>query len=390
MIATLLTAWMYPGKSKLKEEQGQVEKSPRPRLNYQLINSLLRVIKNGLEVKSMVDDAIDRCGKFLNLRDVIEDMHVKAENEKDTASTKRAIKKGITALERYFLLICFQSYLEQTSPEAVDDTETFEKWMKRHPELSTILLETRKEDIEVIVPVESSIGDGVALESEVMGVVNSRHGQVLAQQTILKHDAFPGCQKMSLREKVDGAPNYRRVEAKGIKAAVKFSNFSANTSGLQNDMEMNDFSGLSPPYICGCAMPTKDAIKQVLKKMDAGPGGKRKVMWTCLREEPVLYVNKRPYVLRIYQDPLKNLETTGIARERVEGMENRMKLDVMDELKIYNGRLLLHDEETTEKGGFIIVPQWETVPVECVETPDDVFQSIIAEGYMVDYLRIPM
>ncbi|KAJ2964084.1 hypothetical protein NQZ79_g1039 [Umbelopsis isabellina] len=390
VIATLLTAWMYPGKSKLKEEQGQLEKSPRSPLNYQLINSLLRVIKNGLEVKSIVDDAIDRCGKFLNLRDVIEDMHMQAENEKDAASTKRAIKKGITALERYFLLICFQSYLDQTSPEAVDDTETFETWMKRHPELSTILLETRKEDIEVIVPVESSIGDGVALESEVMGVVNSRHGQVLAQQTILKHDAFPGCQKMSLREKVDGAPNYRRVEAKSIKAAVKFTNFSANTSGLQNDMEMNDFSGLSPPYICGCAMPTKDAIKQVLKKMDAGPGGKRKVMWTCLREEPVLYVNKRPYVLRIYQDPLKNLETTGIARERVEGMENRMKLDVLDELKIYNGRLLLHDEETTEKGGFIIVPQWETVPVECVETPDDVFKSIIAEGYMVDYLRIPI
>jgi hypothetical protein len=390
VIATLLTAWMYPGSSKLKEESAELEKSQRPRLNYQLINSLLRVIKNGLEVKSIVDDAIDRCGKFLNLRDVIEDMHVQAENEKDTANTKRAIKKGITALERYFLLICFQSYLDQTSPEAMDDTETFETWMKRHPELSTILLETRKEDIELIVPVESSIGDGVALESEVMGVVSSRHGQVLAQQTILKHDAFPGCQKMSLREKIDGAPNYRRVEARGIKAAVKFSNFSANTSGLQNDMDRNDFSGLSPPYICGCAMPTKDAIKQVLKKMDAGPGGKRKVMWTCLREEPVLYVNKRPYVLRIYQDPLKNLETTGIARERVEGMENRMKLDVLDELKIYNGRLLLHDEETTEKGGFIIVPQWETVPVECVETPDDVFQSIIAEGYMVDYLRIPM
>src|ERR1700709_1356161 len=149
--------------------ENEIENSQRSRLNYQLINSLLRVIKNGLEVKSVVDDAIDRCGQFLNIRDVIEDMHVQAENETDEAKKKRTIKKGITALERYFLLICFQSYLEQTSPEAVGDTETFDAWMKRHPELSTILLETRKDDIERIVPVESSIGDGLALESEVMG-----------------------------------------------------------------------------------------------------------------------------------------------------------------------------------------------------------------------------
>jgi len=389
VIATLLTNWIFPGASNLRVEPEQ-DKAQRPRLNYQLINSLLRVIKNGLEVKSVVDDAIDRCGQYLNLRDVIEDLHVQAENETVEAKKKRTIKKGITALERYFLLICFQSYLDQTSPEAMGDTETFERWMKRHPELSTILLDTRKDDIELIVPVESSIGDGLALESEVMGVVSARHGQVLAQQTILKHDAFPGCQKMSLREKIDGSPNYRRVEAKGIKAAVKFSNLGVNTSGLQSDMERDDFSTLSPPYICGCAMPTKDAIMKVLAKMDAGPGGKRKVLWTCLREEPVLYVNKRPYVLRLFQDPLKNLETTGIAKERVEGMENRMKSDVLEELKVYNGRLLLHDEETTDKGGFIIVPQWETVPVECVETPSDVFKSIVEEGYQVDYLRIPI
>lgn len=37
-----------------------------------------------------------------------------------------------------------------------------------------------------------------------------------------------------------------------------------------------------------------------------------------------------------------------------------------------------------------VQPQWETVPVEMVETPGDVFQSILEEGYQVDYLRIPM
>jgi hypothetical protein len=39
---------------------------------------------------------------------------------------------------------------------------------------------------------------------------------------------------------------------------------------------------------------------------------------------------------------------------------------------------------------YYIQPQWETVPVEMVETPGDVFKSIMEEGYQVDYLRIPM
>ncbi|KAI8887171.1 hypothetical protein K501DRAFT_330760 [Backusella circina FSU 941] len=33
---------------------------------------------------------------------------------------------------------------------------------------------------------------------------------------------------------------------------------------------------------------------------------------------------------------------------------------------------------------------WETVPIEAIQTPKDTFQSIIDEGYRVDYLRIPI
>lgn len=360
------------------------------RLNYQIINSLLRVIKNGLENKWIVDDAIDKCGACLNLRDAIASVHMQMESITDEQQRRRLFKRGIVSLERYFMLICFQAYLGETSPDMMGETESFGQWMKRHQEIATIQSELRSEDPSLLVPVEKSVGDGVALSSEVMEVVRHRHGQVLAQQTILKHDAFPGCQKVSLKEKVEGAYNFRRVEVKKVKNAIRFGGLAAIKSGLAADMERADDDTPVAPFICGCAMPTKDAIKAVLKRMNAGPGGKRKVLWTCLREEPVLYVNKRPYVLRLFHDPLKNLETTGIARERVEGMEQRMRLDVLDELQEYNGRLLLHDEETTEKGGFELVPTWETVPVECVETPSQVFESIVKEGYQVDYLRIPI
>jgi hypothetical protein len=145
------------------------------------------------------------------------------------------------------------------------------------------------------------------------------------------------------------------VSVSEVKLAVKQPGMAADVSGLAADLERTDDEHLIPPFICGVAMPSKDAIKAVLKSMHAGPGQKRKVIWTCLREEPVLYVNRQPYVLRLFQDPLKNLESTGITTDRVESMEERMKLDAITEWKEYEGRLLLHDEKANEKGEFDLV-----------------------------------
>ena len=105
-------------------------------------------------------------------------------------------------------------------------------------------------------------------------------------------------------------------------------------------------------YLYGIAMPTKDAILRVLQKV----GGKdRRVLWTSLREEPVIYVNGRPYVLRLFPEPLKNLEATGIARERVELMEAQMKCDLLAEIKQFGGRVLLHEEHVEGTNFTIIV-----------------------------------
>ncbi|KAL7332462.1 hypothetical protein PS15p_204505 [Mucor circinelloides] len=400
IIATLLTRWIRP-KNNISSSNSSV-RSSRSELalqssvqypNYQIINSLLRVIRRGLENKCIVDSILDQCSVGgSNLRSTIEDARIQAEKEQeeDPSQFRRTVKRGITALERYFMFICFQAYLDSTSPSLVRDTESFGLWMKRHPELGTILQDLlhTSDEFRSLVPVEQSLGggDGMALSSEVMRVVNSRHGQVLAQQTILKHDAFPGCQKMSLKEKIPGAYNFRRIEIKQVKSAVKYGGLAATVSGLAADMERDDEKPLEAPFISGCAMPNKDAIKSILKAMQAGPGGRRWVFWTCLREEPVLYVNKNPYVLRLFTDPLKNLETTGISKERVESMEDRMRLDVIQELHEYDGRMLLHDEDSD----FNLLPLWETVPSDQVETPSQVFESIRAEGYQVDYLRIPI
>ncbi|CAO3589334.1 unnamed protein product [Absidia cylindrospora] len=436
VIATLLTRWIHQQSASTFTPPSPEQPLTIRRRNYQIINSLLRVIKRGLENKRIVDDVLDQCGLTINLRDIIEKMRVQVENETDPSKRKRKIKRGIVALERYYVLICFQAYLDNTSPELLHETESFGQWMKRHPELATILKELQTTDnLDSIVPEELPIptsgiesimattasaegnsnlvgqGDGLALSSEVLHVLQGRSGQVLGQNSILKHDAFPGCQKMGLREKIPGAYNFRRLSVDEVKHAVRHGGKASDVGGLAVDMDIlqsmniennNTSNGtnilaattanyqLLPPYICGCAMPNKDAIKAILETMDAGPGGVRKVLWTCLREEPVLYVNNRPYVLRLHNNPLRNLETTGIAKERVEHMERIMQQDALEELVAYNGRLLLHGEETAEKGGFVLLPTWETVRPECIETPDQAFQSIIDEGYQVDYFRIPI
>jgi hypothetical protein len=52
-----------------------------------------------------------------------------------------------------------------------------------------------------------------------------------------------------------------------------------------------------------------------------------------MREEPVIYINGRPFVVREADKPFANLEYTGIDRERVESMETRLKQDVLQEVR---------------------------------------------------------
>ena len=41
--------------------------------------------------------------------------------------------------------------------------------------------------------------------------------------------------------------------------------------------------------------------------------GQRRVMWFNMREEPVIYINGNPYVVREANKPFANLEYTGKA-----------------------------------------------------------------------------
>ena len=183
-------------------------------------------------------------------------------------------------------------------------------------------------------------------------VVALRAGEVLIKHTILKSDHFPGCQNTRLLPLVDGAPNFRQVPE-------------------------------LPVY--GVAIPTVSGLRNVLNLIGAARGH-RKVLWINLREEPILFINGRPFVVREADKPFANLEYTGINRENVEDMEIRLKTDVLTESETYGGSIMVAHEDDQ----FQVIEDWEGISLADVQTPLEVYAELIEDGYDIEYLRVPI
>ncbi len=57
----------------------------------------------------------------------------------------------------------------------------------------------------------------------------------------------------------------------------------------------------------GVAISTVEGIRAVLSTVGAADAGKAPVQWYNMREEPCIYIDGRPYVLREATRPLANL-----------------------------------------------------------------------------------
>lgn len=356
----------------------------RAPLSYHVINSLLRVIPKGLEVKRMVDDCIDQCATVTNLREAIEEARLAAEDTEDEALRKKRIQGAIHNLRRYFLLIIFQSYLAQTRPDLLEAAPSFRSFVTRQPVFDTIAKEFDKIDISTIMPLQKvDASDGMALSDEVQEVVSHRSGSILSAYTMLKSDFFSGILKLGLPERIDGMPNLRGVP-------LLLTPPSQNNASNQTSTPMTPKTPLVSHgrETWGSGMPTVDGLRRGLTRMGAAPNGPAKVVWTSLREEPVLYVNGRPHVLRLADQPVTNIEATGVTTDVVESMELALKNDMLKEAAQRDGRVLLHDETEIRQGEFDIIPVWETVKEGDVLTPREVYELVQREGYKVDYARL--
>ncbi|KAI0768012.1 inositol hexakisphosphate-domain-containing protein [Trametes elegans] len=354
------------------------------RHSYQIINNLLRVIRKGPMVKQAVDDAIDQCSEVFNLRDAIEDARARAEQATDERQRKLHAHRGLQNLRRYFELIIFQAYLQSTEPDTMQNHESFESFVKSRPVIKTFEKELMSEDLNTLKPLERvDVSEDTPLPDEVRQVVANRSGSILSASTILKSDFFSNLQKMSLPERIDGAPNFRRVPL-----ALHLVSSQVASPGAEKQDKIDFVAAGEDKWVCGSGMPTVDGLRRALQRVNAHPEGNNWVYWTSLREEPVIYVAGRPHVLRLLDKPLENVEATGVTTTMVEAMEDSLKRDVLQEVREGQGRILLHDEVEERPGSFAIIPIWEQVEEEDIMTPRDVYNLMVKEGYKVDYDRV--
>ncbi|XP_058195963.1 uncharacterized protein LOC131312310 isoform X8 [Rhododendron vialii] len=332
---------------------------------YVVIRSLIRVLEGGVEGKRQVDKVIDKCAsmQLQNLREAIATYRNSIMRQPDEMKREASLSFFVEYLERYYFLICFAVYLH-TEGAALHarspDQSSFAEWMKARPELYSIIRRLLRRDPmgalgyvnakpSLIRLAESS--DGRPCEMSVVAAL--RIGEVLGSQTVLKSDHCPGCQNTSLPERVEGAPNFREIPG-------------------------------FPVY--GVANPTIDGIRSVIQRIGSSKGG-RPVLWHNMREEPVIYINGKPFVLREVERPYKNmLEYTGIDRERVQRMEARLKEDILREAERYGGAIMVIHE--TDDGQ--IFDAWEQVSSDVIQTPLEVFKCLDSEGFPVKYARVPI
>ncbi|KAG4186306.1 hypothetical protein ERO13_A08G035200v2 [Gossypium hirsutum] len=330
---------------------------------YAVIRSLIRVLEGGVEGKRQVDKVIDKCASMQNLREAIATYRNSILRQPDEMKREAALSFFVEYLERYYFLICFAVYIhsERAALRSISSGNTsFADWMKARPELYSIIRRLLRRDpmgalgyASLKPSLTKSVESADRRPHEVGLVAAMRSGEVLGSQTVLKSDHCPGCQNVSLPERVEGAPNFREV----------------------------------PGFpVFGVANPTIDGIRSVLQRIGSSKGG-RPVFWHNMREEPVVYINGKPFVLREVERPYKNmLEYSGIDRERVERMEARLKEDILREAESYEGAIMVIHE--TKDGQ--IFDAWEHVNSDSIQTPLEVFKSLEGDGFPIKYARVPI
>lgn len=329
---------------------------------YAVIRSLVRVLEGGVEGKRQVDKVIDKCDSMQNLREAIATYRNSTLRQPDEMKREASLSFFVEYLERYYFLICFAVYVHSVSSahQATSSGVSFSDWMRARPELYSILRRLLRRDPMGALGYSSSkptlpkiieSADGRPHEMDVVAAM--RNGEVLGRQTVLKSDHCPGCHNLNLPERVEGAPNFREIP------------------------------GFS---VYGVANPTVDGIRAVIQRVSTSKGN-RPILWHNMREEPVIYIHGKPFVLREVERPYKNmLEYTGIGRDRVERMEARLKEDILREAERYDGAIMvIHETDNGE-----IFDAWENVNNEAVLTPLEVYKCLDSEGLPIKYARVPI
>lgn len=132
--------------------------------------------------------------------------------------------------------------------------------------------------------------------------------------------------------KLFGAPNFRSTNLNIYGAA------QPSSAGLATILRV---LGCAP-----CDHSEEIQINGFASDDNDEPAKRKRAVWFSTREEPIIYVNDTPFVLRDLASPFVNIKSyTGISSARLESVENRLKADILAEAKRNHGLLLVHDEQ---------------------------------------------
>lgn len=144
--------------------------------------------------------------------------------------------------------------------------------------------------------------------------------------------------------KLFGAPNFRSTNL-NIFGAAQPSSAGLSTilrvlgcapcDHIQNESDIDGLLQVSPS-ICDHNTNNNNSCST----------NRKRTIWFSTREEPIVYVNETPFVLRDLASPFVNIKSyTGISAHRLESVEKRLKADILAEAKRNHGLLLVHDEQ---------------------------------------------
>jgi protein-tyrosine phosphatase len=251
-------------------------------------------------------------------------------------------------------------------------------------------------------------------------VVKNRQGSVLTRGLIVKTDHFAGVRRPNLGVHLQGAPNFRQADIPGLQV---YGVAQPTITGLKTILcvlqcspvvgqrqrplrgrhtsprrsEANERAASATPKL---GPPEgrdhrhnddrEERVKSPdfttsLKSFEIDHASSRRCVWACTRNEPVIYVGSRPFVLREADQPFENFQLSERA-DNLESIEQRLKTDIIREAARYGGLLMVHEED--ENGH--LKPAWVAVGPSEVKTVREVFELIRSEGWRCDYHRIPI
>lgn len=132
--------------------------------------------------------------------------------------------------------------------------------------------------------------------------------------------------------------------------------------------------------IFSLGQPTLVGIENIIKFL-----GKKKIVWINLKEEPTIYINNVPFIVRDINSPFSNISSfRSITPKNLEILENVLKEDVENEAQNKRGFIHTFNEPGDKDLNKSITFVYD------IMTNLEVWYHLKSKGYKVDYHRVPL